>query len=320
MLFCICGKSYSSPPSLCVHRRNCEIHLEQKNKIVIKKNQNSLRLVELENEIKINQLENEKIQNEYKLQLHIKELQLQVQLQSLEMKIFQVKSINQAVQLEVQPQLQPQLQPVQEEKPIVNKLSTKEYLQIHCNNALTIEECYTYMKEENYNKYILEAKINDITTNIIAKNYFLECDWSANVSKNALDILEYFFTKLEKDKYPFYCSDRARNILYVKTEIGWLKNTEENLVEFDKYLKKLVQDALKSVFNSVNNTIQFFQKSPSQFKNLYDKNYYDWDDKNKHELILKLMLTSDDKEEEVLAIKKLKVLMSKMSIRSIDEE
>lgn len=37
MSFCICGKSYSSPPSLCVHRRNCEIHLEQKNKVVIKK-------------------------------------------------------------------------------------------------------------------------------------------------------------------------------------------------------------------------------------------------------------------------------------------
>ena len=31
------------------------------------------------------------------------------------------------------------------------------------------------------------------------------------------------------------------------------------------------------------------------------------------------MLTSDDKEEEVLAIKKLKVIMSKMSIRSIDD-
>ena len=244
MLFCICGKSYSSPPSLCVHRRNCEIHLEQKNKVVIKKNQNNLRLIELENEIKLNQIENEKIQNEYKLQLQIKELQLQVKLHSLEVKlqteILKVQQPTQAVQLRVQPQVQPQVQPppVQEEKPVVIKLSTKEFLQKNCSNALTIEECFTYMKDENYNKYILEANINDTPTNIIAKNYFLESDWSSNISKNALDIIEYFFTKLEKNKYPFYCADKARNILYIKTETGWLKTTEENLVEFDKHLKK----------------------------------------------------------------------------------
>ena len=45
-----------------------------------------------------------------------------------------------------------------------------------------------------------------------------------------MDIIEHFFTKIEKNQLPFFCADKNRNILYIKTENNWLKNTEENTI------------------------------------------------------------------------------------------
>ena len=307
MLYCICGKKYSTPPSLCVHRRNCEIHLEHKNKNILKKNQNNLRMVELENEVKLNQIQAKKLQAEYQYQLKIKDLELQVKLQILELKLQ--KGISEFQPLPPIPVIQQPI-PVVEVKP---KLTTKEYLQNNCKNALTFTECSTMINDAEYNKFITEINVEDIPKNIISKNYFLDSFWSPNISKNVLDIIEYFFTKIEKNQLPFFCSDKNRNILYIKTEDKWLKNNEENINEFDNILLKFIHTAVYSVYKSIIITNNLFEKRQPQFRSIYEKNFADWKDRNLNELLLKFTLLSDDLEERALSLKKFKIFMSKTS-------
>jgi hypothetical protein len=96
MLECVCGKKYSSPPSLCVHRRKCPIHLEEKNKklknskLLIEEENNSNRsILALENQLKFTNLEMEN-QN-LNLQLKDKELELENQLKIKDLEVENLK-------------------------------------------------------------------------------------------------------------------------------------------------------------------------------------------------------------------------------------
>ena len=93
MFECVCGKKYSSPPALCVHRKKCYIHLEEKNKkfknIKEEENNSNRLILELENQLKFKDLEMEN-QN-LKLQLKNKEIEnmnLKLELKDLEIKLL----------------------------------------------------------------------------------------------------------------------------------------------------------------------------------------------------------------------------------------
>ena len=95
ILECVCGKKYSGPPSLCVHRKKCSIYLEEKIKklknsrnvklLIEEENNSNRRILALENRLKFTDLEMEN--TNLKLELKDKDLELenQLKLKDLEM-------------------------------------------------------------------------------------------------------------------------------------------------------------------------------------------------------------------------------------------
>jgi hypothetical protein len=128
---------------------------------------------------------------------------------------------------------------------------------------------------------------------------------------------------MPNDEKPFYCRDKRRNILYIKTNNGWIKQTDKNKQDFDKILLILAKEALGSVSKAVGNiTILFRNRSDDSFKKIYDINYDDWWRNNRSEILNVLSLMPDDKhgaiksdeelDNERLVVKMLKVQLAKM--------
>jgi hypothetical protein len=287
---CKCGKSYKFSSGLSAHKKKCNDVLASKtdNKIDEKS-----RVNELEYELKLKNDEIKNIYNEFQL--------LKEQL---------TKPVS-------QPVLQPVSKPVKKSR---TKLSTIEYLENNFKNAIPIEEChYLFLKCEN-NKCLHEEQFagkDGVNKNIINQKYLLESNFTDSTSGNAMDIIADLFLKIDKTKFPFYCSDKHRNTLYIKTNTGWIKSTER---DFDKTLFTFIKYALWSVSNSVINTINIFKIAPSKFKEIYNKTYEDWLRQDKPDLLKKLIILEEETEDKKLSVKKLKILMAKMSITGDNDE
>ena len=316
--------------------RILELETELKFKDLETKYQLKLKDLELENTLKIKELEfeNQKLQ----LQLQMKDLEINL-LKNINVPVQQIvqQPVQQAVQQAVQ---QPVQQPIQQivqqpvvheskqtEEPVIqffnnkkSKTSTIDNLNLNYLEALTIEESKDLFKDSDYNKCLYSCLVSGkdgLEKTILDPNYIKSENFTNSISQNAIDIIGNLFLKLEKNKLPFYCSDKNRNILYLKTQNGWIKSTES---EFDIELFSFIRKALLSVQLAVGNTADFFKIRKNKFKEMYNLEYEKWD--SEHKCLLGNLYILSNSEDHRLALKKLKVLMSKMSpnIKNTDSD
>jgi hypothetical protein len=273
---------------------------------------NNTRIIELEYQLKMKENDIQNIINEYNLKLQMKDLEIKHKDDIIEM-------------LRNKPQL------IIQEKEIVNeiveitkpKLPVKECLEKYLKNAPTIETCKSKLFKEDYNSYITEIDIEDKPINILSITNFKISDFNNSGINNAVSIIKNLFKQFDTNELPFYCSDKKRNILYIKTNDGWIKETKQNAEEFDKLLLELAKNALCSVNYAVGNTELIFKKSRKSFLEIYGKNETDWIVKNKMELFNVLSLNGSNdtkygdgdetKENKRLVVKKLKNELADMS-------
>jgi hypothetical protein len=334
----LCSKNFTLKQNLTKHIKNfhnpeviktskvtnnLKLNIEEKNnEETIEENNINTRIIELEYELKLKDIEIKNLHNEYNLKLQMKDLQIQSLEFKLNQPVFQQVQATLPLVQATLPLVQKQVQqPVsQPAKKLRTKLSTIEYLENNFKNAIPIEEChYLFLNCEN-NKCLHEEQFagkDGVNKNIINQKYLLERNFTDSTSGNAMDIIADLFLKIDKTQVPFYCSDKQRNTLYIKTNTGWIKSTER---EFDKILFTFIKYALWSVSNSVINTINIFKTAPSKFKEIYNKTYEDWLTQDKPDLLKKLIILEEETEDKKLSIKKLKILMAKLSVKGDNDD
>jgi hypothetical protein len=206
-----------------------------------------------------------------------------------------------------------------QEKP---KLTTKEYLDKYLNDASTFKNCYEMFNDEKLDNYVVEFQNFKMIKYVLNKKYIHSSDFKNNAIKNALDIITNYFKNFNENEMPFYCSDKRRNTLYIKTDNGWIKETPETQKEFDYHILKFIKRVLYSVRNALGGTKTNYEDHPTKFMDTYNINYFDWVKNNYNEIIgvLSLMDNSSGKsksnketDNENLAIKKVKHELSQMS-------
>lgn len=214
------------------------------------------------------------------------------------------------------------------------KIPTIEFLHEHLESAPTIEQCCKMLKNDQFNDYIMEANMNDEPTIILHPKYITKSSFKENAVDNAIEIIINFFSTFETNKLPFYCSNKRKNILYLKTDNGWIKQTEKNTDEFNKLLLNFAKTALWSVQCCVSNCERKFKNKSAykKFHELYNIHYEDWVNDHKSELISCLCFrvgvcgkngdieSKESKEDKELVTKFLKIELSKLSpSKSINE-
>jgi hypothetical protein len=205
------------------------------------------------------------------------------------------------------------------------KLPVKECLEKLFKDAPTIEMCHKMLKNETHNCYIQEIETTNPNKLILnPTSSFKATDFKQNGVDNAVEIVTKFFQTFNNNELPFYCSDKRRHTLYIKTNNGWIKETKQNEDEFNKIILNLVKQALWSVQLSLHGTISNFEKHHKIFNELYGMNFENWLYNNKSEIldVLSLIETSSgehkstkENENKALVVKKLKVELAKMSKR-----
>lgn len=276
------------------------------------------RILELEYQLKMKDAEIQNIINEYTLKLQMKDLEIKHKDELITM----LQNKPQLVIQEMPKQVIAETIEIPKEtnKP---KLPVKECLEKYLSNAPTIEKCRSNLYKDEYNSYITEIDVQDKPMNILNVNRFKINDFESTGVSNAISIIEKFFDKFDENMLPFYCSDKRRNILYIKTNDGWIKETKQNIEEFDKLLLVLAKEALGSVYYAVANTELVFNKNKKAFLEIYGKNEQDWCYNNKNEILNVLTLIGNDdtrhgegeqtRENKRLVVKNLKIALSKMS-------
>jgi hypothetical protein len=282
------------------------------------------RIRELENQLKLKEMQIEKMMIELK---HKDEIISILRQQPAPQNNIQLPQNNiQLPQNNIQlPQNNTQLVIQEIPQAQTKKLSVMEYLNTKRTNAPTIEQCYKMMNNSKYNNYLqyIENKLDGKDYNILAPSKSRNSDYKQRGVDNAIEIISKFFNEIPANSRPFYCSDKRRNILYIKTNNGWIKQNDENKQEFDEILLILVKEALGSVRKAVGSiSILFRNRSDSLFRNIYDINYGDWSSNNLSEILNVLFLMGDGKhgliksdeelDNERLVVKLLKVQLAKM--------
>jgi hypothetical protein len=189
----------------------------------------------------------------------------------------------------------PKEQPKQKQSHI--KVTTIDMLKQQHNKAVTIEEFRSYFTDEKYNKYI--KNVDGTGFKYIIKSIKPE-DYIEGVSKTIVDLICSAVDVLPKEKRPFFCSDKKRCEFYVNTkEKGWIDCSKTQL---EKYLLMLIHQcswanggALGFTVNNLTND-QFFetyQKHKSDFQNNTET--------GKQSLVKKLVVTSDDNPDNIIA-------------------
>ena len=277
------------------------------------------RIRELENQLKLKDLEMEN-------QLKLKEMQIEKMMIELKYKDELISFLRQPLQSQApQNNIQFSVQENQIQPILTKKLSVMEYLNTKRINAPTIEECNKMLFDSDYNNYLqtIHNDSDDKDYIILDKSKLFHYEYKERGVDNAIEIISKFFNEMPNDEKPFYCRDKRRNILYIKTNNGWIKQTDKNKQDFDKILLILAKEALGSVSKAVGSiTILFRNRSDDSFKKIYDINYKDWSSKNLSEILNVLSLMGDDKhgaiksdeelDNERLVVKMLKVQLAKM--------
>lgn len=212
-----------------------------------------------------------------------------------------------------EPNLEPTLEKsTHNSKKEKTKRLTPNDLDIHFKNAVTIEECSKLLKDDTYNEYI--ENYDDMI--LIDIEHCKSSNYNENSIDNSIDVLTKFFKNI--GQLPFYCTDKWRNTIYIKTENGWIKETEENKNMFDEKLFKLMETSVLVIQSAICNTQQLFKDKKTQFKSNYGLTYDAWIQDNLCEIIRALPLICDGttyskSDFKRLAIKKLKIKMSELS-------
>jgi hypothetical protein len=272
------------------------------------------RIRELEHQILI-------MRTEYELKLQHKD-----EIISILKEQINNKTAHNNIELKVEEKQIPEKQKIQ-----TPKIPTIEFLHTHLEHAPTIQQCYQMLKNDESNDYIMEANVNNEPTTLLNPKYIRKSSFKLNPVANAIEIIINFFSTFETNQLPFYCSNKRKNILYLKTDNGWIKQTEQNTDEFNKLLLDFAKKALWSVQSCIVNCFNKFKPAYGKFKELYEINYIDWVNEHWPQLIDCLSFrvgdcgkgeieTKESKEDKELVIKFLKIELSKLSpIKSICE-
>lgn len=209
------------------------------------------------------------------------------------------------------------------EKP--KQLSIAEQLEKARPDAFTIQECEKLLFNSEYNNYILstEGSSDGKEYIILNQSKIKHTEYKDRGIDNAIDILTYFFEDIPENKHPFYCSNKRKNTLYIKTTNGWIKQPKENKTEFDKIILNLAKQALNSIQRAMSSIFLLFNNRKQTFYSIYNMNYDDWNYNHRSEMFNVLTLFGDDvsarfksdqeQKNEELVVKLLKVQLSKMS-------
>ena len=180
-LECICGKFYSCPPSLCVHRKKCAVYLENK----------------------ISQIKPVQATQQYKTPVTITQNKLiTIMIDALQNTI--TKQDDNMLEPKV---IEPKVALLERSKspPKISEFCLKTYLNETCKDAINFDEIWDeYILNSDYNKWILCVN-NGIEDFILLKNLYI---YSYPAGNNFL--VDFFcdaFNQIEHTKKPIFCSD-----------------------------------------------------------------------------------------------------------------
>lgn len=279
------------------------------------------RIQELENQITI-------LKMEYEMKLLAKDAEIKQKDLELKHKDEIISLLRNAPPTIIQqePQNNNVTMVVQEKKkPTRRETSTiKEHLMKTRPNAPTIEECRrTLMYNSEYNNYIQDATLNGTDYIILDPSYIRHTEFQERGIDNAINIVKAFFRRMPENDKPFYCSDKRRNILYLKTNEGWIKQNTENKNAFEKMLLQLAKDALNSIHRACCGILTVFKKNESHFQKLYGMTFSSWNYGHINEIYNNCSLIAsnvpgisrcdEDDKNERLVVKQLKVLLNELS-------
>ena len=253
-------------------------------------------IFELEYKLKMKDLEIQNIVNEYNLKLQMKELEIKHKDELITLlkqgKINDSPTLSVVVPKQTVTEENIQLMVVENKRPQAvieenisqitedsNKqsISIKKRLITNRSEAPTFEECDSkFFRNENFNKFVKLVGVGENEHKIIEEEFIKENHKESPIDNLEVVLKSFFGGKYETAKLPFYCSDKKRHILYIKTKNGWIKQTDENLKEFDKHILNLARCAIYSVQQMFNNTLTLFKEHRKTFLNLYKINYQDW--------------------------------------------
>jgi len=202
------------------------------------------------------------------------------------------------------------------------KMPIIECLAKYRDSAPTIEVCgLQLIKDTFYNKYIVEIDENEKPIEVInydtinLKSDDITDGITNNCFENAKKFITNFFNQFNKSNLPFYCSDKRRNVLYIKTEQGWIKNNEANMEKFNKYIHDFVVKIIRYAQKLLNNTSEVFDRHKSQFQKLYGLTYNDYKGHGVASYfqnhIIGLCYLIEDKEK---MLGKISILLSELSL------
>lgn len=273
-LSCVCGKSYSSAPSLCVHRKKCNMFLEHKpsNQGIIVTETYSSRIIELENIIKLRDEE----------------------IQSLKNEIQNLKTPTQNVVLQIEPIPQVEKFDIKKSKIKIKSLSSVEradnLLYIHTNSNLnTNNVCNAKMEIPPFSKSALNfiQFLDDI---------HIELTHFENIANKGcvtsfIEVIEDQLQMIDPEERPFHY-DKSNKILYIKNKDNeWIIDKENGLLRtFILKLSKKYMDLLDEYFEKYENVDNAEHQQNSNFSNiLIELNSLSDDDTDTLKKIMKLI-------------------------------
>jgi hypothetical protein len=281
-------------------------------------------IVELEYQLKMKENEIQNIINEYTLKLQMKDLEIKHKddiILSLQ-KQLQQQQIQRPV--EQHPEEEQPVQLIITEQPNAKRPSVKTSLEIEFKNSPSIEKCYKELiNTPEHNNFIQSVELPDETeVNILNpdKSRLSYYQNSSNIS-TAIEIIKGFIKTFSKQELPFYCSDKRRNVLHLKTENGWIKETEDNKNEFDNHLLQFGRSALFSITNCCHKMETLFKKSKLSFHEFYNMHFDIWRKDHMIDIICIISPYSSNEDECVQIneklIHKIKLLFCEMSKKTI---
>lgn len=290
----------------------------------------ALRIRELENQLKLKDLEIQNLIANHAMELKMKDLEIQHKQELIS--VLQNSSSrnnnnnnNETNNIKMV---------ISEKAPTENKRASpiKQCPQLFRADAENFDACFKSMlTNTEFNDYIQEttnSKGEDVFT--LTKNKLCAYDYKSNGVDNAVELISKCFLKLKPNELPFYCVNKRKNTLFIKTNDEWMKETNENQDQFDKILLKSAKDALAAIQKYTFSTMITFKEHKTAFSREYGMNYDDWFKNHYQEIMSALSLVGDnvstkvESDQEVenkkLVVKKLKIVLSNMSISGHDSD
>lgn len=278
-------------------------------------------IIDLEYQLKIKENEIQSIINEFTLKLQMKDLEIKHRDETIAMLRNQLQQPTKVAEKVVEVQQQkptPNLDLViNEVPPTKSKRPLKQALETDFQNAPTIEKCKEFLLMEQHNCFIQTVGHNDEEVPILHQDKIRRTEFDLQNTSIAIQLIKSFVASLPKNELPFYCSDKRRHVLHLKTQNGWMKETEENKIEFDKLILNFGKSVLFSIQTCLFNTNKIFKTCKGQFNDIYNMHYDTWTREHMPEILLAISpIGNDDEETKQLndkLVHKIKLLFSESS-------